>query len=178
MASGRVQMSTENPTIALRDKLTALAPSMEGSSLYLLRAIDETIDSLQAEERFAEAMAGAARRLEGEIRAAAVVTGCYLDSDDAAINQIEAGYRALEEYLPGLLVKKAAIDEDAQLDGDQCELLHTAYDRCTAALAALVEASKDLRAAVIGHDLAAEPPPAEVFDSSEALIASLRASSA
>jgi hypothetical protein len=171
-------MSTETITLALRDKLAALAPSMESSSLYLLRAIEQTVDSLQAEERFAEAMAAAARRLEGQIRAAVVATGCYLDPDDAAINQIEAGYRALEEYLPALLVKKAAIDADARLDGDQCELLHTAYDRCTAALTALVEASKDLRAAVIGHDLGAEPVDSESFDSAAVLAASLRASSA
>lgn len=170
-------MSTETTTIALRDKLTALAPSVEGSSLYLLRAIEETVDSLQADERLAEAVSVAARRLANLIRNASIQAGCYLDPEDESINKIEAGYRALEDELPRLLLKKAAIDEDARLDGEQCELLDMAYERSIAALAELVEASKDLRAATISHDLAAEPPPSETFDSPAELTASIRAAS-
>ena len=112
------------------------------------------------------------------MQVAQIMPACYIDPDDAAINKIETGYRAIEEQLPGLLVKKSAIDQDGRLDGEQCELLHIAYERCIAALAGLVEASKDLRAAVITYDLSAEPAPSETFDSPEELVSSLRATSA
>ncbi len=153
----------------------ALAPSVEGSSLYLLRAIEQTVDSLQVEEQLAQALAAVTGQLSREIRTAEVVTGAYLDPDDAAINKIEAGYRAIEEYLPRLLLKKSSVDQDGRLEADQCDLLHTAYDRCISSLAALIESCKDLRAAVITYDLAAEPTPSESFDSAESLIESLHA---
>lgn len=172
-------MSDENEcTDRLSGRVTALASSVESSSSYLLRAIEETVDSLQVEEQLAEALAAAARSLTAEIRATPIVTDCYIDTEDLAINKLEAGYRAVEERLPRMLLKKSAIDNDGRLDGEQSELLHIAYDRCIAALAGLVEASKDLRASIISHDLSAEPAPSEAFDSPAALIRSLRTTSA
>lgn len=135
----------------------------------------EAQDSLHEHERLAEAITASATRLARRIRSTEVVVGEYLDPDDEAINGIEQGYHVLEEHLPGLLLKKAAIDADAALDAEHKEALHVAYDRCIAAFAALIEACKDLRGAVISHDLDAEPRPSEAFDSAEALIASLHA---
>jgi hypothetical protein len=162
---------TANP---LRAKLAAFGSSVEGSSLYLLRAIDETVDSLQANEKLAIAVTELAERMTHDIQAARVEPGSYVDPEDTAINAIETGYRGLEELLPKLLAQKSSIDRDENLTDDQCELLHTAFDRCIRTFARLIEASKDLRAAVITHDLAAEPRPPQYFDSPKELISSLQ----
>jgi hypothetical protein len=158
----------------LRARLAAFSSSVEGSSLYLLRAIDETVDSLHHDEKLAVAVTETAERMTRDIQAAPVAPGSYVDPEDVAINAIETGYRGIEERLPKLLAKKSAIDVDQDLNDDQREFLHTAYDRCIGTLAGLVEAAKNLRAAVISHDLAAEPRPSQYFDSPKELIASLQ----
>lgn len=148
-------MSAESST-AIRERLTQLAPVVEGSSLYLLHTFERKLTVLQELEELADALAASMSSLAENIRAEKVVTGRYLDPEDEAIDDIEHGYRALEDRLPQLLLGKSSTAETGP-DGGQTELLEVAYDRCTAALAAFIEASKDLRASVISHDLAAEP---------------------
>lgn len=167
-------MTAESSGALLRERLTQLAPVVEGSSYYLLRTLERAADSLHEVQKLAEALTTSATSLAENIRAEEVVVARYLDPDDEAIDSIEDGYRALEDRLPQLLLGKSSMDADTRLAGEHSEFLHVAYDRCIAALAALIEASKDLRAAVISHDLAAEPRPSEAFDSADALIESLR----
>lgn len=162
----------------LTGRLSAFGTSVEGTSLYLLRAIEATVDNLEADERLASAVAAHASLLARLIAERKPVVGRMLDPDDKVINGIEAGYRALEEGLPKMLLKKASIDEDRALNEGHCDLLHTAYDRCISALAELIESSKNLRAAVITHDLAAEPGTQTSFETLGALISDLRSSSA
>lgn len=164
-------MTAEYSTGELRERLAQFAAAVASSSLYLLRAIEKTVDALQDIERLSVALAASTLRLAERIRASAAVTGQYLDPDDQAIDEIEAGYRALEACLPQLLVAKSSIDEGCGRDG---ESLHVAYDRTIAAWADLIEAGKGLRAAVISHDLAAEPRSSESFESADTLIAALR----
>jgi len=168
-------MTHTTSDVRLRESLTAFAPTAEGVSLYLLRAINETVDSLQSLEKLANATSEAGEQLRKAITGRAVVEGSYLDADDTAINLFEAGIRALEEHLPTLLLRKGSIDGDSSLDASQADLLHTSYDRCIDSVACLIESMKNLRAAVITHDLAAEPRPVQIFDSTEDLINSLRA---
>jgi hypothetical protein len=104
--------------------------------------------------------------------------GVLLDPDDKAINGLEAAYRPLEEILPKMQLKKAAIDDDGNLNDGHCELLHAAYDRCMSALAAMIESAKNLRAAITTHDLAAEPRSQQSFENLKIVINDLRASPA
>lgn len=160
---------------ALRDTLSAFAPSVGGTSLYLLRMVEDTVDGLQAEERLAEATAATARRLTERVAECAVIEGEFLDPADEALRTIECAYKAVEEHLPGFMVAKNSIDSDPELDAQNKELLHACYDRMISALAELVESSKDLCAAVIRHDLAAEPRNGKAFKSVDELVESLRA---
>src|ERR1700761_3974384 len=96
----------------LRDKLAAFGPSVEGSSLFLLRSINDTVDSLGSVEKLSDAFVDTARALIEEIRNAPIVPGQFLDVDDVAINGLEAGYKLLEERLPALLTKKSSIDKN------------------------------------------------------------------
>jgi hypothetical protein len=159
----------------LSNQLYAFGASVEGTSLYLLRAIKSTVDSLEANERLAEATALIASMLAKNLASETPVVGHLLDPDDKVINGIESAYRALEDGLPRMLLCKESIDKDADLNGEHCELLHTAYDRNIAALANLIESAKNLRAAIISHDLAAEPRGQQSFESAGMLIHDLRA---
>jgi hypothetical protein len=159
---------------ALRERLMDLAPAMERSSLYLLRWIDGTVDSLQVMEQLGNANAAAINQVIRDMQAAPIILGVFLDPDDRVINKFEEMSRATEDQVTKLLMRKPSIEASEELDDTRRELLITAVDRCTGALAALIEANKDLRAAIIGRDLAAELAPSETFDSPEALIDSLR----
>jgi hypothetical protein len=165
-------------TSDLSDRLRAFGTSVEGSSLYLLRAIETTVDNLQAGENLARAIIENAKLLIARIKEKAPRSGFYLDPEDKVINDLESAYRGLEQELPKKLLKKESIDRDDALDGDQCDLLHTAYNRNISAFAELIESTKDLRAAVITHDLAAEPQPGETYPTVDELISSVRSSSA
>jgi hypothetical protein len=162
----------------LRDKLAAFGPSVEGSSLYLLRAIDITVESLTGVEKLADALVISARALIEEIRSAPVVIERFLDPDDLVINGLESGYKILEERLPALLTNKASIDTNAKLNDGQRELLHSAYATVVDSVATLIEACKDLRAAIISHDLASEKAPTQFYESPGELIDSLHSTSA
>jgi hypothetical protein len=171
-------MTTIHLADDLGDRLIAFGTSVEGNSLYLLRAIAETVDSLEARERLANAIADNASLLAKVISAREPIVGKLLDPDDKAINGIESAYRGLEEILPKMQLKKAAIDEDSSLDDGHSELLHMAYERCMSAVAWMIEAAKNLRAAVITHDLAAEPRSQQRFEDLEVVISDLRSSPA
>jgi hypothetical protein len=161
----------------LQDQLDAFASSVEGTSLYVLRAIDQTVDALDAVEKLARAVSTIANDLAKRISGRTVKKGRFVDPDDIGINALESGYKTLEAYLPTALTKKRAIDGNSHLNGDQCELLHVAYDRNIEAIAQLIESVKELRAAVIRHDLAAELAPSEGFNTVEDLVNSLHSPS-
>jgi hypothetical protein len=157
----------------LPDDLSAFAASVEGTSLYLLRAIDQTVENLQISENLARATSDAAAFLTRKISARKAAPEIFIDPEDVAINGLESGYKSLEEFLPSLLLKKTSIDKDRNLKDDHSQLLHVAYERCIKALAELIESAKELRAAVIRHDLAAESKTREGFESVDDLIDSL-----
>ena len=164
-------------SVRLREKLAALAPSLEGSSLYVLRTIDRAVDAMQAAERYIQAFAGILQLQAKEIRDAPVVVGECIDPGDALVDKLEISYQLFEDTLPKLLLIKSRIEKDRTVAEDQRELVILGYDRTLEAMAAYVEAAKDLRAAVISHDLAAEPAPLETFDSPDALLRSLHVTS-
>src|SRR5271168_917420 len=90
----------------LSDRLSAFGASVEGTSLYLLRAIETTVDNLEAGERLARATTENASLLASVIRQKEPAVGQMLDPDDKVINELESAYRGLEQNLPKLLLKK------------------------------------------------------------------------
>jgi len=157
----------------LAESLSAFAPVVQAQSLYLLRAFESTMDHLGTGSRLAESVAVAARELTARLRDVVPAKGTYIDPDDVMVSRIEEGYRVLEEHLPVITVKKAAIEADRQLKPEQCDALHCGFDEYVSAIAELIEAAKDLRAAVISHDLAAEPRGQSHYDSARELIEAL-----
>lgn len=159
----------------LSNKLSAFADMAEGTSLFLIRLIDQTVDALNADAKAASGLMAAAAVLSKELKGKKAETGKYLDPEDAIILKIKSSYEAIETLLPKMLVMKKSIDDDNRLNENHCELLHSAYDETIDALAAMVEAVKDLRATIISHDLAAEPRECETFEEVPSLLTALRA---
>lgn len=174
LVAGPSKMTHTQSVSELKHELSTFGSSAEGTSLYLLRQITETVDNLEALERLARQTSEHAELLTKIIAAHKPSVGKLLDPQDQAINAIESAYTMLEDALPKMLLKKQAIDQDDNLNDGHCDLLHASYDRCIDAFARFIESSKDLRAAVISHDLAAEPRGQLTFESVEDVIGDLR----
>ncbi len=66
----------------LSDRLSAFGTSVEGTSLYLLRAIESTVDTLEASERLARATSENAGLLTSVICSRVAQVGQMLDPED------------------------------------------------------------------------------------------------
>lgn len=126
----------------------------------------------------ASVMSGLSRIMEksaDEIAAMTVVPGEYIDDNDTAITSIGRAIAALQILLQRLVLRRSMIDKDGRLKGHHCESLHDAYEVADSAVAGLIEVLRNTRAAVITHDLKAEPRgSAEEFATFEDLLANLR----
>jgi hypothetical protein len=138
-------------------RLDAFVQTLEGTtSLALLRQIDETVDALLAHGKAFGGLVRIAALLTDGISAMSPTVGVFIDPDDRIVKELKATYESIEDIIPKLLLKKASIARDGRLSDSHCDLLHSAYDDSIMASGTLVEAMKDLRAAIIRHDLAAE----------------------
>lgn len=159
---------------ALTARSAKLASAAERTSLYVLRAIDETVESLSKLRRRLTPVTSSARDQEAKVRALKVHPEKYLDPEDQTIMSLERTYEALESSLAKYVLKRSCIDKDPELTSDHRALLHSSYEDALDAIAQLIEALKDLRAAIIAHDLAAEPRARQTFEDCTSLIESLR----
>lgn len=168
-----LDMSGNKQPNTLAAQMAALARTAEGTSLYLLRAVDQTVDSLCWLAKALSGIGELAVLKRNEIREGKVLEGHYLDPEDKIISQLERATSHFENELPKLLISKGEIDKDHDLTADQKEMLHSAYGEALEEMAALVESVKDLRAAVISHDLAAEPRNVQAHESMADLVKTL-----
>ena len=168
------QMVTLQKVEQLSEELNAFANSAEGTSLYLLNALEKTVDACTAGENLMRASSDIARGLCKRVANLKTRANIFLDPDDTTLNALESGYKTLEAMLPGVLQKKSAVDARGELNDGQAELLNDAFNGWVNAVATYIEVLKDLRARVITHDLAAErASPTEEFGSVQELVSSL-----
>ncbi|MCL2345283.1 MAG: hypothetical protein FWC58_05480 [Desulfobulbus sp.] len=167
-------MNPNHQAQSTSSKLVGIATSTEAASIGLLVAIDDTVDALQG---IASVMRGFSSMIAGygeSIRTLTVAAGEYIDADGVAVDAMASAADALKRMLTRLVVLRSSIDRDTRLKQHHGEALHDAYDAAISEVAELVETLLDTRAAVITHDLAAEPRDGRVFRSAEDLIADLR----
>ena len=166
--------ATQMKLAATGARITAIARSTETVSLDLLRAVDCTVDALGGLVKILDGFADLCMGIGIEANQAEVVEGEYLDDDDLAISALGRTVDVLKDALAVLVRKRAAIDADPNLCDHHCEALHDAYGSAEVSVAELIEAAQSARAAIISHDLKAEPRGGpEVFDTVNALIANL-----
>lgn len=143
---------------SLYEAVTSFVDAAESvADLRLLKAVDETVDALGAARRFYVAHNTAGRALTAKLRGMEVVSGRYLDPEDKLIDMLSEGIDRSESELATMVAKKAAVDDDGRLGDHHCDMLHGAFDDAITALGLMIDVIHEMRAAVIAHDLAAEP---------------------
>jgi hypothetical protein len=144
------------------------------STLTLLRQIETTVDSLCALSRWLKNQCEFAEHTLRRVENLKPTNGKYIDPDDEAIDSMNSAAAAMEKELSKLVMKKSTIDRDGHLRPDQREQLHSAYHEAIEALSYSADTIRSLRAAIIRHDMAAEPRDSSVYDSVKDFVVSLR----
>ena len=162
------------PTLA--DSIASFSASVEGlADLRLVRAVDETVDALCAEAKLYRNMAVLGRAITARIASLPVAVDVYIDPEDTLEAGLDEVASRFESLLSALTARKGTVDQDSRLRTSHCDMLHSAYDDALVALATLIEVAKDMRAATIRHDLAAEPRNVPVHVSVQSLKAAILA---
>lgn len=169
-------MDHEHETvIETGDRIVGIARSTEAASIGLLVSIDGTVDAMLGISKVMSGFAGLFANVADEINSKDIAVAQYIDSGDVAIDLLERTSGYLKAFLTKLVLKRKAIDCDGRLADHHCESLHDAYEQAMVEVAELVEVLQIIRAAIIAHDLKAEPrETTESFATVDALIADLR----
>ncbi|HQW81258.1 MAG: hypothetical protein IPF83_00950 [Rhodanobacteraceae bacterium] len=160
------------PTIG--QTIHSFTESFDGlADLRVARVVDETVDALLAEAKFYRGHAVLGRSIIARIVEQTPSPGEFMDE----AGDLEAGLREVIDRAESMLslwtASKGKIDGDKRLSSGHCDMLHSSYDDALVALATLIETSKDMLAAVISHDLKAEPRSDKTFSSVRELHASI-----
>ena len=155
-------------------ELESFARSTE-ASLDLLKAIDGTVESLQATADLTLALAKLTAAVDLRVKKIPVQIGAYIDANDNAIDALERAENLLKGRLARIALKRSAIDRDERLEEHHSEALHDAYESAMDSIAILVDEVQTLRDSIIKHDLDAEPRDGiEEYATVAELVSSLR----
>lgn len=144
--------------MTIADAVVSFTDTVEGlADLGLHRAVDQTVDALAAHVKTYHGIANVGRAVVQVTRTSTVRVGEYMDPDDKLVDGLGELVPRFESALTVLTAKKGCIDTDDRLNESHCDMLHSSYDDMLVALACVIEVTKDLQAAIISHDLAAEP---------------------
>lgn len=160
----------------IRESVSAFSETAQGvADLRLHGQVERTVDSLVAYCRFMHGHSRTGRELIERIKTTPVETASYLDPEDQLINALEEMIGRYEQHLDHMANKRETIDRDARLNASHCDMLHSAYEEYLTTLSALNEVVKDMRDAIVDHDLAAEPRGQRVYRDIDRLRAALLA---
>lgn len=170
-----MRTATSPTRLTVFDSISAFTSAAEGmADLRVAKAVDETVDSLCAIAKFYLGHASIGRAMIASIKDRKVVVGEYLDPEGAAETALDAMIQRSEGDLATLTVKKGYIDRDRDLSKAHCDMLHTAYEDALDAMANVIDVAKDMRAAIIAHDMAAEPRNGKTYSDARELFSELR----
>jgi hypothetical protein len=135
------------------EKLAVFGRHVESSSLYIVLAIDSSIDALQEVDQIARALALTCENVSHEISMNPVLAGSLLDPGRRVVDGLAAGRQRIHGLLPGLVAQRAALEKMDVPDHDQRDLLAFAFERCIESFGWVVDAVKKVRQAIVAHDL-------------------------
>jgi len=138
-------------------RLASMAQYSETTSIFLLDAVDGTVAALQRKDALASGLARIVANATDEIATMPVVPGQYLDEDDVAVDALASAAERLKTKLARLVLQRTGIDQDRLLKDHHCDALHDAYESASGEIAELIELMQQARAAIIAHDMRAEP---------------------
>lgn len=149
-----------------RDAVSSFADTAESmTDLRVLRAIDDTIEAMVAECRFYRGHAGIGRALIDAVSKAPVIAGNCVDPEGQLNDVLAKLVSHNESNVERMRRKKSEIDVDGRLRTHHCDQLHASYDDAIAALNDDTEVVRDLAAALVSHDLAAETREGRCYES-------------
>lgn len=161
--------------MTVAEAVHSFTDTVEGlADLGLHRKVDRTVDALTAHVKMLNGLMNIGRGVIQVVSNVVVETGQYLDPEDKLVDALSELALRLESTLTTLTAKKGCIDRDSRLNESHCDLLHSSYEDLLVAIACVIEVNKDLQAAVITHDLAAEPRNGQRFSTVAELTAGIR----
>ncbi|MFQ5644702.1 MAG: hypothetical protein ACE5FQ_13545 [Thiogranum sp.] len=144
----------------------------ETVSLGLLRAIDDTVESLARARNMTKGLVKVTRALTQSIHTCDENT---LDADEATCGQLEVAEAALSSTLHMLTYKRLYAVRDPKLNDHHEDAVVDAYDQTIEIISHLHDAIIDLRWAVMEHDADLESPTGEPVDNVSDLMTRLQA---
>ncbi len=162
----------------LLDKLGAFGRCAETCSLYIVLAIDSTIDSLQEVDQIARALALSCESMAHEISMNPLVAGCLLDPVGRVIDDLWACHQRIDELVPGLISQSSLLAKLETPDQRQRDLLSFAFERCVESFSWVIDGIRKVRQLIDTHNLAAEPGADVNVDADAASTASLQSDAA
>jgi hypothetical protein len=135
----------------LLDKLAAFGRCVDNSSLYIVLAIDSTINALEEVDQIARALTLSCESITHEISINPVLAGCLLDPAGEIVDSLSTGRQRIDDLLPGLIAQSSALAQTAVSDQDERDLLIFAFERCIESFAWVVGAVTKLRQGILTH---------------------------
>jgi hypothetical protein len=161
----------------LLDKLASFGRYVDSSSIYIVLAIDTTIDALQEVDQIARALALTCENIGNEISTNPALAGRLLDPAGKVTDDLNVSQQRIRDLLPGLIAQSSALAKMGVPDQDQRDLLRFAFERCIESFGWVIDAAKKLRQGIVTHDLA-EPRSDENVDPEAAPLDSLQSNAA
>lgn len=142
--------STPGVVSTIRGFGKTLESTTHASNLYLLRWVDETVDSLAQVQ---ELLCGLLEVAQGAIEwLKAGSVGRPIDPDDSLCGQLLSSEAALKHLIEVYTAKQKAAHDDTDLFGDYEDAVVCEYEKTLKLLSSLYNATVDLRWAVMEHD--------------------------
>ena len=162
----------------LLEKLAAFGSCVDNSSLYIVLAIDSTINALEEVDQIARALTLSCEIITHEISMNPVLGGCLLDPAGKVVDGLAAGRQRIHDLLPSLIAQNSALATMEIPDRGQRDVLIFAFERCIESFDWVVNAVRKLQQSIATHDLTTEPNPVENPDADTALLDSLASDAA
>lgn len=144
------------------------------ANLYILRAVQETVESLCLMQKNFEMLIGVASTGIKEIaKARQSGSTTPLDPEGKAVAGLEENERILKELYADLARKRQSAKDDPELTGDHEDSVVQEFDRAIKCSETLYRVTRDLRWEIMEHDSDLEKPSGKVFRNPKDLISSI-----
>lgn len=160
---GNAVVRTNDCSSELAGRVTLLAGHIESSSLYLLRAIEDTLVSLRRLENTAGAASAEVLAAAEKIAGCSVKKGHLIDPEGIALEKLNATLEMVENHVPEIERRRESFDRNATLCG-HVDVLSAACTSYLSTLESLAESVRVLIGAIRNHDVQASPFVRETVD--------------
>lgn len=144
------------------------------ANLYILRAVEETVDSLCLMQKNFEMLIGIASGAIAEIaKVRQIGASSPRDPEGKIVAALEENESILKALYADLAQKRQSAVDDPELNGHHEDAVLQEFDRAIKSSETLYNVTRDLRWEIMEHDSDLEKPSGKVFRTSKELISSL-----